>query len=89
MPSIKIEFSEKELDAVAEYARQCGESIPNLVRKLIIREATLADGYGAEDSSYDFKVAMPPENTASADRQRLQESYNRVRRILGWSEIQL
>jgi len=89
LPSIKIEFNEKEMDAVEEYARHCGESIPNLVRKLVIRDATLADGYGADDSSYDFKIILPPENSSSADRERIQDTYNRVRRIMGWKEIQL
>ncbi len=89
MPSIKIELSEKEMDAVQEYARQCGESIQNLVRKLVIRDATLADGYGADDSSYDFRIMLPSENASSADRARIQETYNRVRRIMGWKEIQL
>jgi hypothetical protein len=89
MPSIKIELSEKEMDAVQEYARQCGESIQSLVRKLVIRDATLADGYGADDSSYDFRIVLPSENSSSADRARIQDTYNRVRRIMGWKEIQL
>jgi len=89
LPSIKIELTEKEMDAIAEYARQCGESISNLVRKLVIRDATLADGYGADDPSYDFRVLMPLENSASGDRRWLQDSSNCVRRILGWKEIQL
>jgi hypothetical protein len=89
LPSIKIELNEKEMDAVQEYARQCGESIQSLVRKLVIRDATLADGYGADDSSYDFRIMLPSENSSSADRARIQDTYNRVRRILGWKEIQL
>jgi hypothetical protein len=89
LPSINIELNEKEMDAVQEYARQCGESIQSLVRKLVIRDATLADGYGADDSSYDFRIILPSENSSSADRARIQDTYNRVRRILGWKEIQL
>lgn len=89
MPSIKIELNEKEMDAVEEYARQCGESIQSLIRKLVIRDATLADGYGADDSSYDFRIILPSENSCSADRARIQDTYNRVRRIMGWKEIQL
>jgi hypothetical protein len=77
------------MDAVAEFARQCGESVPDLVRKLVIRDATLADGYGADDSSYDFALALPVEGNTSSDRQVIEQSYNRVRRILGWREIHL
>ncbi len=89
LPSIKIELNDKEMDAIEEYARQCGESIQSLVRKLVIRDATLADGYGADDSSYDFRITLPLENSSSADRARIQDTYNRVRRIMGWKEIQL
>lgn len=87
MPSIKVELNDKEMDAVAEFARQCGESIPDLMRKLVIRDATLADGYGADDSSYEFRMILPTEGRASSDREVIERSYNRVRRILGWKEI--
>jgi hypothetical protein len=77
------------MDAVQEYARHCGETIPSLLRKLAIRDATLADGYGSDDASYDFKIMLPSENSASADREQIQNTYNKVRRIMGWKEIQL
>lgn len=75
------------MDAVAEFARQCGESVPDLFRKLVIRDATLADGYGADDPSYDFRVILPLDDRALSDTQVLEFGYNRVRRILGWKEI--
>ena len=87
LPSVNVQLSEKELDAVSEFARLCGESIPDLMRKLAIREATLADGYGADDSSYDFRVTLPPEGNDSSDHEIIETGYNRVRRILGWKEI--
>jgi hypothetical protein len=77
------------MDAAEEFARQCGESVPDLMRKLIIRDATLADGYGADDSSYDFKMALPLEGRGPSDRDAMERTYNKVRRILGWSEVQL
>jgi hypothetical protein len=54
-----------------------------------MRDATLADGYGADDPSYDFKIMLPSENSASADREQIQNTYNKIRRIMGWKEIQL
>jgi hypothetical protein len=87
LPSIKVDLNDKEMDAVAEFARQCGETIPDLMRKLVIRDATLADGYGADDSSYEFKMILPIEGRAYSDREIIERSYNRVRRILGWKEI--
>jgi hypothetical protein len=89
LPSVRVELSEKEMDAAEEFARQCGESVPDLMRKLIIRDATLADGYGTDDSSYDFKLVLPLEGRRSSDREAMELTYNRVRRILGWREIQL
>jgi hypothetical protein len=89
MPSIKVDLTKKELDAAEEFARQCGESVPDLMRKLIIRDATLADGFGTDDSSYDFRLILPMEGSRSSDREAMERTYNRVRRILGWREIQL
>ena len=89
MPSVRVELTKKEMDAAEEFAKQCGESVPELMRKLIIRDATLADGYGADDSSYDFQLILPTEGWRSSDREVMERTYNRVRRILGWKEIQL
>jgi hypothetical protein len=89
LPSVKVELSEKELDAVAEFARQCGESVPDLMRKLVIRDATLADGYGADDSTYDFKLILAAEGSGRSDHEDIERTYNAVRRILGWREIHL
>ena len=89
LPSVNVEMSEIEMDAAAEFARLCGETIPDLMRKLIIRDATLADGYGAEDSSYDFKLVLPPEGCSVSDNKVIEIGHNRIRRILGWSEIRL
>jgi len=89
LPSLRVDLSEKEMDALAEFARQCGESVSELVRKLAIRDVTLADGYGADDSAYDFRLVLPIEGHASSDNLAIEQSYNRVRRILGWKEIHL
>lgn len=77
------------MEAVAEFARQCGESVSELMRKIAIRDATLADGYGVDDPSYDFGVMLPIEGRDTSDREALELGYNRVRRILGWKEIHL
>ncbi len=87
--SIKVELNEKEFRAIAEFARMCGEPIPELMRKIAIRDATLADGYGAESSDYEFRMAVPIESTLFLDRKKLEENYNKIRRIMGWNEIRL
>jgi hypothetical protein len=89
LPSVRVDLSPQELAAIAEFAKQCGESIPDLLRKIAIREATLSDGYGADDPSYNFKMALPFEGYSSSDHQILEFKYNLVRRIMGWREIRL
>ncbi len=89
MPTITAELSQKELDAIREYANLCGETISDLVRKALIREATLADGYGADDPAYEYQMAVPSKDVRSKERKIIQENYNKIRRILGWQEIRL
>jgi hypothetical protein len=89
MPVITAELSQKELDAIREYANLCGESISDLVRKALIREATLADGYGADDPQYEYQMAVPGKPLRSNEHKIIQENYNKIRKILGWREIKL
>jgi hypothetical protein len=77
------------MQALAEFARQCGETVPDLMRKLAIRDATLADGYGVDDESYDFRANLSPECGDSSDKRKLEHECNTVRRILGWRQIHL
>jgi negative regulator of replication initiation len=89
MPTITAELSQKELDAIREYANLCGESISDLVRKALIREVTLADGYGADDPQYDYQMAVPGSSMRSKEHKIIQDNYNKIRKILGWREIRL
>jgi hypothetical protein len=65
MTSITVELTYLELNAVREYANQCGETISELARKALIREATLADGYGSDDPQYEYQMMIPPETSRS------------------------
>jgi hypothetical protein len=89
MPSIRVEVSEKEMRAIEEFAKQCGETVPDLLKKVAIRDATLADGFGADDSSYEYRMITSHATTGSQEHQLVEDNYNRVRRILGWHEISL
>jgi hypothetical protein len=89
MPSITIDLSDKELIALREYANQCGETLSELVRKALIREATLADGYGADDPQYEYQMEVPTTSLRSEEHVIIQENYNRIRKILGWREIRI
>lgn len=89
MPTITAELSQKELDAIREYANLCGESISDLVRKALIREVTLADGYGTDDPQYEYQMAVPGRSMRNKEHKIIQDNYNKIRRILGWKEIKL
>jgi glutathionyl-hydroquinone reductase len=89
MPTITIELTHKELEALREYANLCGETISDLVRKSLIREITLADGYGADNPEYEYQMVVPARSQSSKEHQIIQDNYNKIRRILGWKEIKL
>ena len=89
MPTITVELNQKELEALREYANLCGETISDLVRKTLIREITLADGYGADDPRYEYQMAVPARALRTTEHKIIQENYNKIRRILGWKEIKL
>jgi glutathionyl-hydroquinone reductase len=90
VPTIVVRLNDKEFEAICQYAEQCGETIPDLARKSLIREATLADGFGADDPSYNYNMTVPVRKPSARQEQRLvEQNYNRIRRILGWHEIKL
>ena len=86
-----VRLTKKEALAIREYASQCGETIPDLFRKAIIREATLADGYGADDEAYRYSMKLPSGQSHSIrkDQDIVQENCNKIRSILGWTSIKL
>ncbi len=87
--SLIIPLTEGEEAAISEYARLCGESIADLVRKVVIKDATLADGFGSDDPFYDYDVMLPDQLSPNARRKLLEERYNKNRALLGWRSIGL
>lgn len=87
--SLMIPLTESEEAAIREYARLCGESIADLVRKVVIRDATLADGFGSDDPFYDYDVMLPDQLSPNARRKLVEERYNKNRALLGWRSIRL
>ena len=73
MPFISTELSQQEAAGLKEYADFCHESISNIVRKALIREITLADGYGADDPQYEYRMTLPSGCTGSQEHQVLHE----------------
>jgi len=97
--TVTLKLTEQEATAIHVYAKICGESIPELIRKALIREATLSDGYGADDPQYGYDIKLPDEYTSpwsisssysyTNQRQQLEDTYNHIRSILGWRKIKL
>ena len=89
MPTISAKISQKELDAIVEYANQCGETVSNLVRKAMIKDATMLNGFGSDEVGYDYAMSFPEGLTGQEEDKLVEGNYNKIRRIMGWKEIRL
>ena len=87
MPTISSKVNKKELEAITEYANLCGETVSNLVRKAMIRHITFMDGF-EDHLEYRVDVSVPDNTTGEEETQIVQNTYNKVRRILGIEEIE-
>jgi len=86
MPTISSKISKKEHDVIIQYANACGETVSNIIRKVLISESTFLNGFGGPK---EFEcVIITPENCSSEeDDQITKDAYNRSRMILGFEEI--
>ena len=90
MPTVGSRISAKGLEAISEYANMCGETVSNLIRKVVIAEATLLNGgYPDEHPEYECEIPIPDRISGEDEDRMLEEKINRIRRILGWREIRL
>jgi hypothetical protein len=88
MPTISAKISKKELDAITEYANACGETMSNLIRKVMIRHITFMDGFNDYDE-YRVGVSVPDNVTSEDETLIVQNAHNKVRRVLGLEEVEL
>ena len=92
---VELKLTTEEALVLNEYAKSCRESLPDLIRKALIREATLADGYGPDDPQYEYGMQIADRDTrggtvsSEALRKLEEDKYNHLRSILGWSKIKL
>ena len=75
--------------AIAKYAEACGETVADVMRKSIIREATLADIVPSESLEYEYRMKLPPGLSAKQERKLMESKYNQIRKILGWRSVRL
>ena len=86
MPTISAKIHPKEYDAITHYANACGETISNLIRKVLIIEATFLHGFGGP-KEYDCGIRTPDDCSSEEEDRIVKDAYNRSRRILGFEEI--
>ena len=86
MPTISAKVNKRELDAIQEYANACGETISNLIRKIVLREVTLMNCY-PDSQEYDTEISIPENVSAEEEDQIVQNTHNKIRRILSHKEI--
>jgi hypothetical protein len=87
MPTISSKLSERELKAIAEYANACGETVSNLIRKVVIGEAIFINW--ENDKEYEHGIQVPHNVSGEEETQIVQGTYNKIRKILGLEAIEI
>ena len=87
MPTISANVTKKELNAIREYANACGETMSNLIRKVMIREAIFLNCYGGP-KEYECNISIPDNASGEKEDEIMQNSINNIRRILGLEEVE-
>jgi len=86
MPTISANVTKKELDAIREYANACGETLSNLIKKIMVREAIYLNCFGGP-REYECNISIPDNASGEEDNEIMKNSINKIRRILGIEEI--
>ena len=86
MPTVSAKINPKEYDAITHYANGCGETISNLIRKVLISEATFLHGFGGP-KEYDCVIRIPENCSGEEEDKIVKDAYNHSRRILDFEEI--
>jgi len=85
MPTISANVTKKELDAIREYGNACGETMSNLIRKVLLTDATFMNFYH-DSNEFHCSISIPDNLSGDEEDQILIDTYNRIRRILGLEE---
>ncbi|MFZ0184383.1 MAG: hypothetical protein WAL88_06060 [Nitrosotalea sp.] len=88
MPTISAKVSKKELDAIQEYANACGETVSNLIRKVVIGEAIFIH-WTNDVKEYNCEISIHDNMCGEEETKIVQETYNKIRRMLGLDEIEI
>lgn len=85
MATISANVTKKELDAIREYANACGETMSNLIRKVLLTDATFMNFY-CDSKLFSYEISVPDNASSEEEDRVVLETFNRIRRILGLEE---
>lgn len=88
MPTISANVTKKELDAIREYANACGETVSNLIRKVMVGDAIMINCFH-DVKEYEVTISVPANASSEEEDKIVQGSVNKIRRILGMGSIEL
>jgi len=86
MATISAKVSKKELDAIREYANACGETMSNLIRKVLNSNAIYLNCFGGPNE-YQSAISIPDNASGKEDDEITQATINKIRRILGLAQV--
>ena len=86
MATISANVTKKELDAIREYANACGETMSNLIRKVLLTDATFMNFYH-DSKVFQYNILIPDNVSSDEENRTVLNTYNKIRRILGLEEF--
>ncbi len=86
MTTLSTNVTPKEAEALREYANACGETMSNLIRKVMISEAIFLNCFGGP-KEYECNFSIPDNLSGEEEDEIFKNSVNRTRRILGIEEV--
>lgn len=87
MPTISAKVNKKELDAITEYANACGETVSNLIRKVMISEAIFLKCFH-DVNEYEVEISVPDNASSREEDTVVKGTINKIRKILGLKEVE-
>lgn len=90
MKTIGVSVSQKENDVIRMYAVMCGESVSNIIRKIVIQEITFMKNENQrKPTDYDYCMLVPMDISIEQEERLIEANYNKIRTVLGLKKIKL
>ncbi|NMJ87207.1 MAG: hypothetical protein EX285_05140 [Thaumarchaeota archaeon] len=85
MRTVSSKVSKREHAAIVQYANQTGESVSNLIRKVLISDAVFGDSFGEIPVEYSID-RYPADTEEDTKDQVLEEQVKEIKMTLGWKD---